>query len=363
KREADRERGKKATFAKAIASTRKHDRHLPQAIGHRGYKAAYPENSMAAVRGAVEVGAHAVEIDIHLSADGVVVLSHDPTLKRCFGVDKKVADCDWEYLSTLETLREPREPMARLRDVLSWLCKPGLEDIWVVLDVKPDDDPNDLLAATKETLDSVTETSKPWDQRVLVACWNTDPPHHTKARTIQAAHEFLPTHPASLVGFHLGFARHFLPIPGLGMSVLHRALGGGAQGTRFLEDVHAAQRPMLTWTVNDESWMEWCVRRSASDDGDARTPPSPDDLATRLFDGVITDDPRVFLQVCSRWEDELDGRQTVARRQTTALGALWEDIRSTAQSLVLTVVGSFFLFVYTRAGRFDYFSDAKKLKL
>lgn len=49
---------------------------LPQAIAHRGYKAAYPENSMAAFVAAVEIGAHAIETDLHISRDGVVVLSH-----------------------------------------------------------------------------------------------------------------------------------------------------------------------------------------------------------------------------------------------------------------------------------------------
>jgi len=49
---------------------------MPQAIAHRGHKAAFPENSMGAFRAAVEVGAHAIETDLHLSRDGVVVLSH-----------------------------------------------------------------------------------------------------------------------------------------------------------------------------------------------------------------------------------------------------------------------------------------------
>jgi hypothetical protein len=48
----------------------------PQAIAHRGYKAKFPENTMGAFRGAVDVGADALETDIHLSQDGVVVLSH-----------------------------------------------------------------------------------------------------------------------------------------------------------------------------------------------------------------------------------------------------------------------------------------------
>jgi phosphatidylglycerol phospholipase C len=53
----------------------------PQCIGHRGYKAAYPENTMGAFQGAVDVGAHAIETDLHLSRDGVVVISH--VRERC----------------------------------------------------------------------------------------------------------------------------------------------------------------------------------------------------------------------------------------------------------------------------------------
>jgi glycerophosphoryl diester phosphodiesterase len=49
---------------------------LPQTIAHRGHKAAFPENTLGAFRGAVEVGSHAIETDVHLSKDGVVVLSH-----------------------------------------------------------------------------------------------------------------------------------------------------------------------------------------------------------------------------------------------------------------------------------------------
>lgn len=52
---------------------------FPQAIAHRGYKAEYPENTMGAFRGAVDVGAHAIETDLHLSKDNVVVIAHVST--------------------------------------------------------------------------------------------------------------------------------------------------------------------------------------------------------------------------------------------------------------------------------------------
>jgi glycerophosphoryl diester phosphodiesterase len=46
-------------------------------IGHRGAAGHAPENTLAAIRKAAELGAHMVELDVRLSADGVPVLSHD----------------------------------------------------------------------------------------------------------------------------------------------------------------------------------------------------------------------------------------------------------------------------------------------
>lgn len=65
-----------APWAVAQPSPRDPSRRLPQAIAHRGAKLDWPENTMAAFRGAVKAGAHAIETDIHLSADGVAVISH-----------------------------------------------------------------------------------------------------------------------------------------------------------------------------------------------------------------------------------------------------------------------------------------------
>lgn len=48
-------------------------------IAHRGFSAAYPENSHEAFERAVDAGADLVETDIRLSSDGVFVCHHDPT--------------------------------------------------------------------------------------------------------------------------------------------------------------------------------------------------------------------------------------------------------------------------------------------
>jgi glycerophosphoryl diester phosphodiesterase len=49
---------------------------------HRGASAEAPENTLVAFRRALEVGADGIELDVHLSADGVPVVIHDDTLER-----------------------------------------------------------------------------------------------------------------------------------------------------------------------------------------------------------------------------------------------------------------------------------------
>jgi glycerophosphoryl diester phosphodiesterase len=51
-------------------------------MAHRGNRVACPENTLAAFRRALEDGADILETDLYLSADGVFVCIHDPTLDR-----------------------------------------------------------------------------------------------------------------------------------------------------------------------------------------------------------------------------------------------------------------------------------------
>ena len=65
---------------------------LPKVIGHRGAMAYAPENTLESFREARKRGATWVEIDVKLTADGVPIVMHDPSLKRTMGVDRLVAD-------------------------------------------------------------------------------------------------------------------------------------------------------------------------------------------------------------------------------------------------------------------------------
>jgi len=51
-------------------------------IAHRGASALAPENTMVAFEKAIEQGADAIELDLHMSQDGELVVIHDDTLDR-----------------------------------------------------------------------------------------------------------------------------------------------------------------------------------------------------------------------------------------------------------------------------------------
>lgn len=74
----------------------------PLIIGHRGASAAAPENTLAAFRLAQTQGAHGIEFDVQLSADGVPVVIHDDTVDRTTNGRGRVTDLTLAQLQTLD---------------------------------------------------------------------------------------------------------------------------------------------------------------------------------------------------------------------------------------------------------------------
>lgn len=84
-------------------------------------------------------------------------------------MDKAVRDCDWEYLSTLETLKEPRQHMCRLGDLLEYLAGPENQSVWVLLDIKIDDPPREMIPRIAAAIASAPQGK--WEQRIVLGCW------------------------------------------------------------------------------------------------------------------------------------------------------------------------------------------------
>ena len=58
----------------------------------------------------------------------------------------------------------------------------------------------------------------------------------------------------------------------------------GPIGSIFIRDVKKAGRSIFLWTVNEEHWMQWSIKKEV--------------------DGVITDDPKKYLEVCRNYNGE-----------------------------------------------------------
>lgn len=98
---------------------------LPRAFAHRGWHLDDLdglENSLVAFARAVDEGYTHLETDVHATADGVLVVHHDPTLRRVAGHPGVLRQMAWVDLAGVRL--GGREPLPRLEDVLAAL--PGI---------------------------------------------------------------------------------------------------------------------------------------------------------------------------------------------------------------------------------------------
>ena len=111
----------------------------PRIIAHRGGGLLAPENTLAALRHARNLGFDAVEFDVKLSADDVPVLFHDDTLDRTTDGSGPVADLLFDVITQLdagswfgnEFAGEPVPAFA----AASALCKEA--GLWANIEIKP----------------------------------------------------------------------------------------------------------------------------------------------------------------------------------------------------------------------------------
>ncbi|EWG40091.1 glycerophosphoryl diester phosphodiesterase [Fusarium verticillioides 7600] len=208
-----------------------------------------------------------------------------------------------------------------------------------------DDDPAELMAAIARDLDAV-QAPVPWDQRIILGCWN--------ASFLQAARSQLPTYPLAHISTSLLYSHHFLRVPNLGFNLNHKTLIGPS-GRLFLRELGKTDKLLMTWTVNEPRHMEWCIRQNLCHprrrNGKIEGP--------ALIDGVITDNPGLYLEMCERFENEMDGK--FARPKL----ALTERIRKKAETVAVVILTETLMMAYhvlrRMQGKFDFLRDRQSL--
>jgi len=142
-----------------------------------------------------------------------------------------------------------------------------------------------------ETIRKVTPSkNRPWNKRIVLGCWAVSIPtlevtaQHTnvlQAKFLPLCDDYLPDFPISHIGFSISYAWQFFGVPNVSFNML-QAILMGPYGNTFLRKARTQHRPVYDWTVNDEKKMRWSIRKE--------------------LDGVITDDPKKFLEMCEEWE-------------------------------------------------------------
>ncbi|HWM84681.1 MAG TPA: glycerophosphodiester phosphodiesterase family protein [Kofleriaceae bacterium] len=95
----------------------------PLVIAHRGASALETEHTAAAYRRALADGADVLELDVHRSLDGAIVVSHDRSLERALGVPLLIAEHDLASLRADLAARHPAADPASLLPTLDEVMK------------------------------------------------------------------------------------------------------------------------------------------------------------------------------------------------------------------------------------------------
>ena len=109
-------------------------------IGHRGFCGVYPENTLISIVKAIEVGVHAVEVDVRATKDNVLILFHDDKLDRLTGVKGYVREKTFDYISKL---RVKNERILTFKEFLELVKK--YQNVHFFVEIKEPDTVNSVI--------------------------------------------------------------------------------------------------------------------------------------------------------------------------------------------------------------------------
>lgn len=204
-------------------------------IAHRGNMYAAPENTLPSIRHAIEEGVDAVEIDVQLTKDGVVVLHHDFTLERLAGVPLSVHDLTFSELAGLDLYGiAGGMPTARIA-TLSQVLQEVKGKTKLVIEIKPYGDKRELARSTVELI-----AAENMAEDVYVQSFDSE--------VLRIVRELMP---------ELKIAQILFAAAGnvSALDVDIYTINQTMLSDRFLKRAHEANREVWVWTVNIERNM------------------------------------------------------------------------------------------------------------
>lgn len=247
----------------------------PIVYAHRGASFELPENTLEAFALALELGADGIETDAHMTRDGHVVLSHDPTGRRSSGIAHAIKDMTLAEIRTWDVGATfvPRRPGAFVSSRAFRM--PTLDEALasfpdVVFNVDAKQTSPDMMPALLRAIRAANA-----DERVRIASFSTK--NLVRARALGYGGETgLSSAEVARVMLVPRSLLRFLRVSGNAAQVPRRAYGVSFDSQVAIDRLHGLGLRVDFWTIDDRAEV------------------------TRLFalgaDGVMTDDPR---SVCS----------------------------------------------------------------
>ena len=233
-------------------------------FAHRGASLERPENTHEAFVRALELGADALETDVHLTYDGHLVVAHDPDGRRTAGVDRPIRETT---LGAMRAWNVGRSHGVTARVITLHELLEAFPDVLVNVDLKPDS-----MAAARELVRVIDERGA--RDRVIAASFSA----RNTVRLLSLGHR------------QVGLSRAEAMLIATTPARLLRKLFAG----------RAAQLPLALGSVPlPRPWLVDRCRRAGLrlDFWTVNTPEDARRIAALGVDGIMTDDPGTIAPV------------------------------------------------------------------
>lgn len=235
--------------------------------GHRGAPKEHPENTFAGFEAALEAGCNALELDVHLSRDGYVVVCHDEHGERMAGVPACVRDCTWQEVSRWNVAHGFAGGPGRVSSA------PLLEEVidafgHVPISVDLKSDAPALTHAVLRLLARATPTAR---AHVSLTSFHRRPFQVLSARGYSGPLGMGPSDVLRLWALPVAALRD---LRGRAAQVPVAAHGVRFASKRFIDKVHALGARVDFWVINDAALAQSLIDMGA--------------------DGLVTDDARTL---------------------------------------------------------------------
>lgn len=227
-------------------------------IAHRGNAVDAPENTIPAFQRAIDNGADYAELDVQLSKDGELIVTHDSNFSRMCGVNKNVWDMTLAEIKTLDasgTFSEYRgTEVPTLQEVMDY-CQGKID---LLIELKPMHNDDEELA--KAVVDLIHANNYA-DSSVI---------HSLSYKALEAVKEYDKT---IICGYCTPFIQgDFVNLEAADFFTIEQTYLSKAS----IDVVHTFDKDIYVWTVDESEDMETCFKKGA--------------------DGIITNDPKLAIE-------------------------------------------------------------------